>query len=184
MVVVSDASLSGFGFYVESLPNHSFAATWPSACRPGSGFSGSYHPSHHRLHASNHTIAVCELLAVVAAASTLGELLRNRSVRFVLDNSSDVGCMNKQSSSSPGVTCLLRRLFDLADEFNFNFSASHRPGEENVLADFLSRPELHHFDFVNRWQMDFAHRSLLPLFAVTLIDSRHVVPQRLIRLLS
>ena len=46
LVVVSDASLDGFGFYLESVPAHFDINCLPPALRPGSGFMGFYSACH------------------------------------------------------------------------------------------------------------------------------------------
>ena len=75
-VFASDASLRGFSFYLESAPTLPSStvdsAAWPRHLRVGAGFSGDYSPEHAHLHHSHTQIGWCELLAVVACASTYG----------------------------------------------------------------------------------------------------------------
>jgi hypothetical protein len=84
-VFASDASLAGFGFYLEctpTLPGSTVGSTesaptlpgstvdsaaWPPHLRVGATFSGSYSPEHADLHHSHTQIAWCELLAVLPA---------------------------------------------------------------------------------------------------------------------
>ena len=64
---------------------------------------------------------------------------------FVIDNSSDVAVINRQRSREPRVAALLRALVDASMRHNFTFAAVHRPGVDNVLMDWASRPDLHCF---------------------------------------
>jgi hypothetical protein len=66
----SDASLNGFGFYLENVPRHIDTSSWPAHLRVGNGFSGLYAPAHAHLHSSHRLIGWCEMLAVYAAAVT------------------------------------------------------------------------------------------------------------------
>ena len=137
-VFASDASLRGFGFYLESTPTLSdstvdsepvptlsdstadstFAPTlsnstvdstaWPQHLRVGATFSGTYAPEHAHLHHSHTQIAWCELLAIVACASTYGPLLSGQSLLFHVDNSTDVHIVNRQATRSRALAGLLR----------------------------------------------------------------------------
>ena len=190
-VFASDASLRGFGFYLESTPTLSnstvdsesaptlsnstadstlaptlsnstvdsestptlHASTvdstaWPQHLRVGATFSGTYSPEHAHLHQSHTQIAWCELLAVVACASTYGPLLSGQSLLFYVDNSTDVHIINRQATRSKALAGLLRQLYSIALQYNLSIRAQHRPGVDNVLADFLSRPELHKHNHV------------------------------------
>jgi hypothetical protein len=174
-VFASDASLSGFGFYLESTPTLPSStvdsAAWPQHLRVGATFSGSYAPEHAHLHHSHTQIAWCELLAVVACASTYGPLLAGQSMLFYVDNSTDVHIINRQATRSKALAGLLRQLYSLACTYNISLRAEHRPGVDNTLADFLSRPELHHNDHVAQWAI--AHPSLSTrLSSVSLVSSK------------
>ena len=149
----SDASLEGFGFYLESVPPHAAPATWPAPLRPGAGFSGAYSSEDAQHHAESGHMTWCELFAVFAALHTYRHVLRNSSVLFILDNSSDVHALNRQSTGSRRNAGLLREIYSIAVASNIAIAAEHRPGVDNVLADFLSRPSLHgHSDIVGTWQ--------------------------------
>lgn len=54
IVFASDASLDGFGFYLESVLTHVDSSSWPPALLRGVGYSGVYSPEHAALH-SSHT---------------------------------------------------------------------------------------------------------------------------------
>ena len=150
----SDASLQGFGFYLESAPPHASPASWPVHIRPGSGFSGLYSPEDAQHHAESGHMTWCEMFAVFAALHTYRHVLRDSSALFVLDNSPDVHALNRQSTGSRRNAGLLREIYSIAVAFNIAISAQHRPGVDNVLADFLSRPSLHgHPDIVCAWRL-------------------------------
>ena len=101
-VFASDASLRGFSLYLESTPTLSNStvgsAAWPQHLQVGAKFSGTYSPEHAHLHYSHTQIAWCELLAVVACASTYGPLLSGQSLLFHVDNSTDVHIINRQAT--------------------------------------------------------------------------------------
>jgi hypothetical protein len=177
-VFASDASLKGFGFYLESTPTLSGgtvdSAAWPQHLQVGATFSGSYAPEHAHLHHSHTQIAWCELLAVVACASTYAPLLAGQSMLFYVDNLTDVHIINRQATRSKALAGLLRQLYSIACEYNLSIRAEHRPGVNNTLADFLSRPELHRDDHIAQWVA--AHPSdSARLSAVSLVSSKHYV---------
>ena len=166
---VSDASLQGFGFYLEAAPPHATPADWPAHLRPGSGFMGGYSPEDARHHAESGHMTWCELFAVFAALHTYHHVLRDSCALFVLDNLPDVHALNRQSTGSRRNAGLLREVYAIAVAFNIAVSAEHRPGVDNVLADFLSRPSLHGDpDVVRAWRL--AH----PDDAARLVSVSHV----------
>jgi len=174
-VFASDASLNGFGFYLESTPTLPGgtvdSAAWPRHLQVGAGFSGDYSPEHAHLHRSHTQIAWCELLAVVACASTYAPLLAGQSMLFYVDNSTDVHIINRQATRSKLLAGLLRQLYAIACKYNVSIHAQHRPGVDNTLADFLSRPELHHGDHIAQWAV--AHPSASArLSSVSLVSSK------------
>jgi hypothetical protein len=72
---------------------------------------------------------------------------------------SDVHVLNRQATRSPRLAGLLREIYSIAVQNNISLSARHRPGVDNDLADFLSRPELHgSTDIVSAWAA--AHPSM------------------------
>ena len=190
-VFASDASLRGFGFYLESAPTLSTSTAdsestptlhastvdstaWPQHLRVGATFSGTYSAEHAHLHHSHTQIAWCELLAVVACASTYGPLLSGQSLLFHVDNSTDVHIINRQATRSRALAGLLRQLYSIALRYNLSIRAQHRPGDDNVLADFLSRPELRRHDHVAQWAATHPTASAR-LSSVSLVFSRHYV---------
>jgi hypothetical protein len=142
-VFATDASLTGFGFYLEATPRSASVAHWPAHLELGAGYRGAYSPEDARLHRSSGQMTWCELFAVYAALFTYRSVLRDCSVLFLVDNETDVHVLNRQATRARRLSGLLRAIFAIAVDRNLCLAARHRPGTENVLADFLSRPELH-----------------------------------------
>lgn len=160
----TDASLEGFGFYLESTPSSLDLSEWPSHMKIGSGFSGLYSPCHSHLHSSSGQMTWCELFAVFAALSTYRLLLQNQTVLFYVDNNTDVAIINRQATRSARLAGLLREIYHLSLNFNISIRACHRAGVNNVLADFLSRPELHQHNHLAQW--NDSHPSASPNLSV------------------
>ena len=80
-----------------------------------------------------------ELAAVVLAAQRWGPLWANKHIVVLSDNSTTVACINHGSSRSVLLMKYLRHNFWLSAMFNFRLKAVHVPGEDNVLADIISR---------------------------------------------
>jgi hypothetical protein len=156
----SDASLDGFGFYLESTPPHYDTSQWPPGVRVGAGFSGVYSPAHRHLHSSSRQMTWCELFAVYAALFTYRNLLRHSCVLFFVDNKTDVHILNRQATRSARLAGLLREIYAISANYNISIYARHRSGVDNVLADFLSRPDLHgHTHIVQRWRSAYPSLS-------------------------
>ena len=148
----SDASLEGFGFYLESTPAHIDTSSLPSRLRVGSGFCGIYSQQDAHLHAATGQMTWCEMFAVFAALVTYCSVLRDSSVLFYVDNKTDVDILNKQATRSNRLAGLLRDIYAIALYHNIRIRARHRSGIDNTLADFLSRPALHGgHDIVGVW---------------------------------
>jgi hypothetical protein len=168
-VIISDASISGFGFYLHSFPSNTPLDRVPAALRPGSAISGTWHSSMSHL-LSHRSIAHLELFSVLFALTLLSPALHHQSVLILTDNSSNVPVINKQRTSSPAIIGLLRALAELSSTHVFACSARHISGESNVLADFLSRPALHMNQHVSQWRSyEFSHS--FPLSRVALVCS-------------
>ena len=80
-----------------------------------------------------------ELFPIVVAAKLWGSEWAQRKIRFHTDNQAAVDIWYKQSSRSPPVMSLVRKLFLVAAQGNFHVSLAHIPGRDNVLADCISR---------------------------------------------
>ena len=132
---------------------------WPSHLRVGSGFCGTWSRTDAHLYSTSGQMTWCELFAVYAALFTYRTVLCHCCALFWLDNQSDVHVLNRQATRSPRLAGLLREIYTITVENNISLYARHRPGVDNVLADFLSRPELHgSTDIVCAWAM--AHPSM------------------------
>ena len=141
IVISTDASEHGFGIYIEQLP----ADLRLSSSLLHSGVAGLWRD--HFLGPHQPDIGVLEFFALLYAAHLLAPRLRNRTLQIHCDNSSDVHIVNRQATRSSGILLLLRALYALAAQHNFNIRAIHRAGVDNIVADFLSRPLLHKFSF-------------------------------------
>jgi Reverse transcriptase (RNA-dependent DNA polymerase) len=166
----SDASLHGFGFYIERIPALIDTTDWPTHLLLGNGFSGLYDLTHSKYHDTHRLIAWCELLAVYAAAVTYFPYLRHQSVIFNVDNEGDTHIINRQATRSSVLAGILRALYKLALTYNISISAKHRRGVDNELADFLSRPALHQHNHLSQWPIVCPHSHSL-LSSVSVISS-------------
>jgi hypothetical protein len=153
IVLVSDASMEGFGFHLQSLPPGFDHSSLPKALQPGSGVIGLWSKCHQPLVASHRQIQWAEMFAALAALFVYSPFIGNHSVLLLMDNKSDVGAINRHSSRSKTVCLLVRAMFDLSFRHHFSFRAQHIPGESNVLADFLSRPAKHQHQPLLQWPL-------------------------------
>jgi hypothetical protein len=156
IVFASDASLGGFGFYLESAPP-SITTGWPRHLQVGAGYSGAWSSQDAHLHTDTGQMTWCELFAVYAALFTYRTVLRDCCALFLVDNETDVHVLNRQATRSARLAGLLREIFTIAVDNNISIYARHRPGVDNVLADFLSRPEKH--GPVPHWLRPVPHRG-------------------------
>ena len=97
--------------------------------------SGLWSPQEARLH-----INLLELLAVFLALQSFEDLIFEQSIMIRSDNSMVVSYINHQGGThSPSLCNLTVVLWDWCREGGIHLLASHVPGEDNLLADFLSR---------------------------------------------
>jgi len=121
-VVTTDASKDGWG-------GHS--------CLGGSDvlFSGLWS----RLESRNH-INLLELQAVFLTLKNLQSKLEGQVVRLECDNTTAVAYINHQGGTrSQPLNKLAMELYEWAVKHRVTMQAVHRPGVDNVLADYLSR---------------------------------------------
>jgi hypothetical protein len=170
IVLVSDASLQGFGFYCEQLPNHIDNTSLSMDLQVGTVYCGSYGKEHAEYHADHRAIAWCEHFAALMAVLVYAPILRNQSVLLVLDNLTDVNIINRQATRSKRLAILLRALYDAATRLNCSVTAIHRAGDINLLADLLSRPALHRNNIIANWQ----YHSVFPVSRVMFVSSSMV----------
>ena len=142
----SDASTGGFAYGLESCSARAMAKM-PGHMRPGHVRMGcwSWSAGHAAKQRSSSEIQWGEFFAPLAAAVEYGALLANSHVVFVVDNESDVHVINRMRTREPRVCGLLRALCDTALRHNFSFAAVHRPGKDNDVMDWASRPDRHAF---------------------------------------
>jgi hypothetical protein len=80
-----------------------------------------------------------ELFALVAAAATWGHMWQGKKINFRCDCQPVVAAISSSSSPVPEMMHLLRQLATLACTHGFAFRCTHIPGDDNVIADLLSR---------------------------------------------
>ena len=79
---------------------------------------------------------------MVVAAQLWGHRWATKRVEFCSDNMAVVSVLRSGTSRDPNMMVLLRHLSLIAARQSFAFTASHRAGRDNSIADALSR-----FDF-------------------------------------
>ena len=88
------------------------------------------------------TITTKELVPVVIAAALWGRSWHRIRICFHVDNMEVVVILRRYSAGSEVTHHLLRCLYFYSALFQFEFSAEHIPGVQNVAADALSRDNL------------------------------------------
>ena len=88
-------------------------------------------------------IPIKELVPIIVAAALFGYQWRGYLVEFEVDNMAVVHILNNTYSKDQHLMHLIRILVFLASRFDFWFSATHIEGKANILADALSRNNLH-----------------------------------------
>ena len=146
VVFASDASTSGFAYCMEQCPAE-LARKLPLGFEPGTVRMGLWSRENGDAmpQATSSEIQWGEFFCPLAAAVEYGSLLTDQHVVFVIDNQSDVAVINRLRTREHRVAGLLRALCDASRAHNFTFAAVHRAGEDNVLMDWFSRPDYHHF---------------------------------------
>ena len=92
-----------------------------------------------------YSIAWKEMFPIVAAMEIWGQDLEGKQVIFNTDNMSVKHIVNKQTSQCPKIMSLVRHLVLTCLRFNILFKAVHVWTKHNVIADSLSRLQLHRF---------------------------------------
>ena len=93
----------------------------------------------------SHSIAWKELFPIYVACQIWAECFVGKKLLFHCDNKAVVDIWSKQTSKCPQIAKLLRKLFFTAAKHNFTVNVSHISGTSNVLADALSRSQVHRF---------------------------------------
>ena len=70
-ILVSDASLHGFGFYCEHFPSSVDVSRIPAELQLGTVFCGNYGPEHAEFHSSHRGIAWCEFILCFSSSTYL-----------------------------------------------------------------------------------------------------------------
>ena len=85
-------------------------------------------------------INVLELMAVVNSAHHFRDLIKNQSVLFLTDNTTVAAYINRQGGTrSRTLNALAARFWKWCIAYRIVPVASYVPGQDNVIADFLSR---------------------------------------------
>ena len=88
-------------------------------------------------------IAIKELLPIILAIKLWGSSISNKRIMFFTDNQAIVAVINNQTSKEPSLMSLVRSLVISSLTHNILFIAKHIPGRHNVIADNLSRYQVH-----------------------------------------
>ena len=86
-----------------------------------------------------------ELYPVVVAILIWGQSLANLRILFHIDNQAVVHIVNKQTSKSPEVMTLVRKLVLNTLLFNITLKAQYINTKSNAIADSISRCQWHRF---------------------------------------
>ena len=115
----------------------------------GAVFGGEYFAGTWPVDVSDMDINVLEMLVFLLVAWVWGPKLTHRRTVLHADNTSAVAALNKRTSKDPALMVILRRLWEEAAVHGFDFCGSLRgewtAGEENPLADALSRGDIDKF---------------------------------------
>ena len=87
-------------------------------------------------------ITVRELYPIALAIAVWPQFFQNKCVLLLCDNEAAVHIINKQTSKDSKIMSVLRFFVIHCMKFNVLFRAKHVPGNENVLADCLSRQQV------------------------------------------
>ena len=101
-----------------------------------------------------------ELLALTMAAATWGKQWRGKRIRFFNDCEPIVHAVTKGTSHSPLLMTLIRQLFFIAAEHEFEFRIEHIRGVTNEAADALSRLDQVRFRSISQ---EADHSPTIPL---------------------
>jgi hypothetical protein len=106
------------------------------------GMGACYNKHVYKLEFSNtnkENIANLEALNIVVALRTWGEAFRGRNVRVWCDNTAAVAVMNNGRGANDMMQSIARNLWLWATVYDVNIICQHIKGEDNKIADLLSR---------------------------------------------
>ena len=92
----------------------------------------------------NLPIHKLEFLAVLIGARIWGHKFGGMKIRIYCDNKSVVDVINSSKTKDAFMATCLRELWLVVSSYEFELRAVHLPGEENRVADWLSRWHLGH----------------------------------------
>ena len=126
------------------LSNHPIADVETDACSAGGGifFRGSWHYTHWATDwpaASQLHINYKETLCVILAARAWAPLWKDHMVTIFTDSTVCRALINKGTSRHLLIMESLRELFWLSVQYNFHIRAVHVRGQDNTVADAISR---------------------------------------------
>ena len=87
----------------------------------------------------NLAIHKLEMLAVLVGVRIWGQQLRGMRLQIYCDNAAAVQVINSSKTRDPFLASCLRELWLEVSSYGFELRAVHLPGEENRVADWLSR---------------------------------------------
>ena len=94
---------------------------------------------HFKRESESNNITFLELFPILVALHLFGDSFQNKKVLFHCDNMAVVEIINKQTSKCPRVMDLLRPLVLQSMKLNTIIRAKHIKGENNTIADAISR---------------------------------------------
>jgi hypothetical protein len=144
--VTSDASMQGYGFYVSNVTEQDELGLTPCLQQTG-GYAASYLPEHD-CDSKKGAIAWGEMIAMVHAFVIMAPQFSNQRMVFETDNLGNVDALNHEKAANVYIRHAFRIMFMIAAKLNIDIRSIHIKGEENVFADWLSRPDLHNYDTI------------------------------------
>lgn len=87
-------------------------------------------------------IDALELLAVTVSVKLWASVLPRQRILVLTDNTSTELALNSEKSRVPFTQACLRELWLYAARYDFEISAHHMAGSQNVIADCLNRWDL------------------------------------------
>jgi hypothetical protein len=128
---------------------------------------------------ANCHINIKELAIVVEAIERWSDVVRGHRILVYTDNMATRGILNKATSPSPQAVMLLRKLTDLAMQFDFSVRAYHIRGNENTLPDIISR--LEYPDYILSLPSTLTNCLSRPCILSDFILTRHMTLGSLLR---
>ena len=109
-----------------------------------------------------------EFLAVLVGARIWGHLFKGQKIRIYCDNMAVVEVINSSKTKDEFMATCLRELWLVVAQNEFELQAVHLPGEENRVADWLSR-----------WHIDHKYPELFYQFAAQSVYQEIIISSEL-----